>query len=268
MQVQMMNFSSHSSSHSSSTASSHKPKPNNATVPGRIPHRSPPVAPSPWPRNVRQFHDVAYKVPAAAVKAPGPPGPIALIRSIVEAHGYRGLWLGHTGTMFRETGGSAAWFIVKEYATQMFVERRLAKTPMRGGLPSKRDLQPLVWESAVSGAMAGAAGALILYPADTVKSAIQTAEEMGSLRGSGATASSSSMAGVTSDSSRTDISRKPRPGKVGIGTTDGFWSTFVKMYRVHGVKGLYAGCGMTVARAIPSSGIIFVVYDGLNNWFA
>jgi ornithine carrier protein len=120
----------------------------------------------------------------------------------------------------------------------------------------------LVWESAVSGAIAGAAGALILYPADTVKSAIQTAEEM--------RRSSSS----SSNSSPSSIPRElpPRAGavrkrKVGIGTGGGFWKTFGQMYRVHGIKGLYAGCGMTVARAIPSSGIIFVVYDGLNNWF-
>ncbi|KAF5336396.1 hypothetical protein D9611_006538 [Ephemerocybe angulata] len=244
MQVQMMNFPLN--------------KPQSVpSVPGRIPHRSPPLAA--WPSSTSEprtstpksppsragFHDAAASYKVKALPA-GPPGPIALIRSIVETHGYRGLWLGHTGTMFRETGGCAAWFIVKEYVAKALVERRMAKYP---GRATKKDMQPLAWESAVSGAMAGAAGALILYPADTVKSAIQTADEMRtpSLGREGSVAAGAA--------------RKP---KVGVG----FWGTAMKMYKVHGVKGLYAGCGMTVGRAIPSSGIIFVVYDGLNNWFA
>lgn len=39
------------------------------------------------------------------------------------------------------------------------------------------------------------------------------------------------------------------------------------MYKARGVRGLYAGGGMTIARAIPSSAIVFVVYDGLNQRF-
>ncbi|KAG1723048.1 hypothetical protein EDB19DRAFT_1764801 [Suillus lakei] len=37
-----------------------------------------------------------------------------------------------------------------------------------------------------------------------------------------------------------------------------FWSTGVAMYRAQEWRGLYAGCGMTVARAIPCGGIVFV----------
>jgi len=96
----------------------------------------------------------------------------------------------------------------------------------------------LAWESATSGAIAGAVGALMFYPADTVKSAIQTEEELRP-RGAGRNAGRSSFVG-----------------------------TFRKMWARHGVRGLYAGCGMTVARAVPSSGIIFVVYDGLTAYFA
>ena len=40
-----------------------------------------------------------------------------------------------------------------------------------------------------------------------------------------------------------------------------------EMYRRQGLKGLYAGCGITVARAIPSSAMIFVIYDGLSKRF-
>ncbi|KAG1841774.1 mitochondrial carrier [Suillus subluteus] len=46
-----------------------------------------------------------------------------------------------------------------------------------------------------------------------------------------------------------------------------FLGTAKAMYRAQGVKGLYAGCGITVARAIPSSAIIFLIYDGLSSRF-
>jgi ornithine carrier protein len=163
--------------------------------------------------------------------------------------------------MFREVGGCAAWFIMKEYVTQYFVDRRTG-----GGMVSKKDMQPLAWESAVSGAAAGAAGALILYPADTVKSAIQTEEEMNSMRRPKPAVPPTTRSVYSIIQEAATNEGAARRHKMGIGTSSGFWSTFAKMYRTHGVKGLYTGCGMTVARAIPSSGIIFVVYDGLNNW--
>lgn len=55
--------------------------------------------------------------------------------------------------------------------------RRRAK-PLDGGLTSAsaKELRP--WESAVSGAFAGAAFNLAFFPADTVKSAMQTEEEL------------------------------------------------------------------------------------------
>lgn len=80
---------------------------------------------------------------------------------------------------------------------------------------------------------------LALYPADTVKSAMQTEEEL-----------------------RSQLGKKMKKE----GTS--FYRTATRMYSMHGIRGLYAGCGMTVARAVPSSGIVFLVYDGLNSWFS
>ncbi|KAJ2930966.1 hypothetical protein H1R20_g6123, partial [Candolleomyces eurysporus] len=166
MQVQMMNFPL-------------KQPSKTPCVPGRIPHRSPPPSSlASWPSsssssaprsppNRAHIHNSAA---AASVKS--------VSAAALETHGVRGLWLGHTGTMFRETGGCAAWFIAKEYVTRVLVERRLGRPYPTSTSSDSKDVLPLVWESAVSGAIAGAAGALILYPADTVKSAIQTAEEM------------------------------------------------------------------------------------------
>ena len=261
MQVQMMNF--------------HPVKPAPA-APGRILRRAVPILPSSssssyTPSSTRQththihtashvshlsklktptptlittgrlsVHDLAYKssavVEGTAAATLRPPGPIALVRSIVVSYGVRGLWLGHTGSLVRETGGTAAWFVVKEYVARKLVERRVRQDPSYSSSATNTEL--LAWESAASGAIAGGVGVLMFYPADTVKSAVQTEEEL-----------------------------RPR----GVGRNAGrssFVGTFRKMWASHGIRGLYAGCGMTVARAVPSSGIIFVVYDGLTAHFA
>lgn len=167
-----------------------------------------------------------------------PPGPIAIVRSIFRSQGLKGFWLGQTGTIFRETGGSAVWFAAKEVVASTLQRRRGIQTEIDMAHKSSRDTDILAWESAVSGATAGGAATLLFYPADTIKSAIQTEEELRtSSRGT----------------------RVTRP------TT--FWRAAVKMYCAYGFRGFYAGCGMTVARSVPSSGIIFVVYDGLQQRF-
>lgn len=156
------------------------------------------------------------------------PGPIAVLTSVVRSGGLRGLWLGHTGTLIRETGGGAAWFGSKELVSRLLLARRHAEGSI------KQELK--VWESAVSGAAAGVSYNLALFPADTVKSAMQTEAEL-----------------------------RPRPrGEPGAT----FAGTFRAMYKAQGWKGLYAGCGITVARAVPSSALIFIIYDGLNKHFA
>ncbi|KAF8907474.1 hypothetical protein CPB85DRAFT_1254259 [Mucidula mucida] len=72
------------------------------------------------------------------------PGPFAIIKTTIQDHGVRGLWLGHTGTILRETGGTASWFAVKEYLASSLKSRRLGE-----GIPGEL----LPWESAVSGAL-------------------------------------------------------------------------------------------------------------------
>ncbi|KAA1473065.1 mitochondrial carrier [Dentipellis sp. KUC8613] len=159
------------------------------------------------------------------------PGPLAIFTGILRETGLRGLWLGHTGTLIRETGGSAAWFSTKE-----FVAARLrARSPGAGSDGRPRPLAS--WESALSGACAGAMYNLALFPADTVKSTMQTEAEL-------------------------------RPAGAGAKTgTRSFWTVAKELYRAQGVRGLYAGCGVTVARSIPSSAVIFWIYDGLSARF-
>ncbi|KIM52505.1 hypothetical protein SCLCIDRAFT_1223706 [Scleroderma citrinum Foug A] len=176
------------------------------------------------------------------------PGPFSIVSNVIRASGVKGLWLGHLGTIIRETGGTAAWFASKEFFASLLLAHRTQLSPplfnahhnFTGTPRNSTDLLP--WESALSGALAGAIYRLSLYPADTVKSAIQTAEE---LRPSNTfTPSAKVLSG---------------PGS--------FWGTAKAMYKARGVRGLYAGGGMTIARAIPSSAIVFVVYDGLNQRF-
>jgi len=174
------------------------------------------------------------------------PGPISVLMSIIRDTGFRGLWLGHTGTLLRESGGTAAWFATKEFVASLLVSRRHANSP-RAKLDSDSETFPstlvgrkpdlLLWESALAGACAGAAFNLSVFPADTVKSAIQTEQEL-----------------------------RPRLHNSRASQTT-FLRTFKAMYNARGIRGLYAGCGITVARSIPSSALIFLIYDGLCKQF-
>ncbi|SRR6266436_1746860 len=152
------------------------------------------------------------------------PGPLAILRDAIRTDGVRGLWLGQTGTLIRETGGSAAWFGTKELVCKLL--RREAPT---------RELW--AWESALSGACAGAAYNLAFFPADTIKSTMQTEAEL-------------------------------RPASVGTTGQRSFATVARELYRAQGLRGLYAGCGITVARSVPSSAMIFLIYDGLKARFA
>ena len=79
----------------------------------------------------------------------------------------------------------------------------------------------------LAGATAGVSYNFVFYPADTIKSRMQTEELMTS------------------------------------GTRGTFWEVGRKLWREHGIGGLYRGCGITVGRAAPSSAFIFAVYEGL-----
>jgi ornithine carrier protein len=168
-------------------------------------------------------------------------GPISVLTSVVRKDGIRGLWLGHTGTFIRESGGSAAWFATKEFVASLLLRPRLSKQEGHSvSLKSAKSTELRSWESALSGACAGAMFNLVMFPADSVKSTMQTAEEL--------------------RPGRVDPNGKPPPKPTFLGT-------FKAMYRAQGIKGLYAGCGITVARSIPSSAIIFLIYDGLSRHF-
>jgi len=160
-------------------------------------------------------------------------GPFSILRSVIATNGFKGLWLGQTGTLLRESGGSAAWFTMNEFVANLFVMRRERNAHLPAHSLSKKDLN--AWELGISGACAGIAYNVSLFPADSVKSALQTEEEL-----------------------RPRAPGVPRPT---------FFQTFKSMYNARGIRGLYAGLGVTVARSAPSSAMIFLIYDGLNKKF-
>lgn len=50
-------------------------------------------------------------------------GPVKIVMQTLRTEGLRGLWLGQTGTLLRETGGGIAWFLAFEGASRSMIER-------------------------------------------------------------------------------------------------------------------------------------------------
>ncbi|KAF7960076.1 hypothetical protein EAE96_001675 [Botrytis aclada] len=175
------------------------------------------------------------QVPATA---PNGSAPVAaktvssVIREVWHHQGIRGFWNGQLGTLIRETGGCAAWFGSKETVTSLFRKLNAKNSPQSSSSVLSTELVPLpFWQQALAGASAGMSYNFLFFPADTIKSRMQTA-------------STSSTA--------------PR-------------TTFVQegalLWKKHGLKGMYRGCGITVMRSAPSSAFIFMIYDGLKSRF-
>lgn len=142
--------------------------------------------------------------------------PIKVIWDIWKYSGIIGLWRGQTSTLIRESLGSAAWFGSKESVSSLF--RVFNSNP--------NDLAPLpLYQQIIAGASAGMSYNFISFPADTIKSRMQT---------------------------------------LGLGVEKkSIWSETKAVWRHHGIKGYYRGCGITVLRSAPSSALIFCIFDGL-----
>ncbi|SNX86303.1 related to mitochondrial amino acid transporter ARG-13 [Melanopsichium pennsylvanicum] len=166
-------------------------------------------------------------------------GPLTLLRRTIAADGIRGLWLGQTGTLLRETGGGVAWFLAFESCSRYLIARKKAASNRTD--ITKKDLTSL--ELVGSGALAGISYNVVLFPADCVKSTMQTEQEMRAVNNSWIKGP------------------QQQQGEKWKGT--GFYDTFKKIYKTRGIKGLYAGCGVTCLRSAPSSAIIFLMYNKL-----
>ena len=96
-------------------------------------------------------------------------GPIEFISATLKNTGINGFYKGHTGTMLRESIGSAAWFGSFESTAAAFIQYRQKLT---NNIITKDDLSTP--ELMVSGAAAGMSFNAAFFPADVIKSRAQT----------------------------------------------------------------------------------------------
>ena len=171
------------------------------------------------------------QVPLSASSLQGQ-NPLSLIASVYRHHGLLGFWHGQLGTLIRETGGSAAWFGSYESVSTLFRHYREPLLSSFGPEPTATSPLP-IWQQMLAGATAGVSYNFVFYPADTIKSRMQTEEV----------------------------------SQVSHGRRKTFWAVGKTLWRQQGIAGLYRGCGITVGRAAPSSAFIFVIYEGLREWF-
>lgn len=164
-------------------------------------------------------------------------GPLSVIRHIYTQNGLRGFYLGHFPTFLRETGGGAAWFGSYEAVCRLLISREQARAGP-GTTVTQSDLTAP--QLMLAGALAGMAYNFILFPADCIKSHIQTQDEL---------------------RSHHTIRGAPAPRQ-------GFLATGKEIFRSEGIRGLYRGCGITVARSAPSSAVIFLTYEMLSRHFS
>jgi ornithine carrier protein len=168
-------------------------------------------------------------------------GPIGLVRSIISKEGITGLWLGQTGTLLRETGGSAVWFCTFESMVALFVRRR-QESIRSSERVTKDHLSSL--ELMISGGTAGIFYNLVFFPADSIKSTLQTASEL---------------------LAQPDLhTNSPSHHQF---TSKGFLNIGGQIVKARGWKGLYAGCGITCLRSAPSSALIFWIVSRLESRF-
>lgn len=161
---------------------------------------------------------VPLEAPAMGLRKPGI---LSIIASIYRHQGLMGYWHGNLGTFIRETGGGVAWF-------GGFEGMKLVFKQMHHSGPTDKEYELPVYQRMAAGAVAGMSYNFLFYPADTIKSRMQT-EDVKQITGGKSTFSAVGRA----------------------------------IWRQHGLKGLYRGCGITVGRSIPSSAFIFTVYEEL-----
>lgn len=130
----------------------------------------------------------------------------------IRSEGVLGLWQGATSCFAREIPGNMAWF-----GTYELVKRNIQ---IRGGYEYMEQV-PLGW-TALAGACAGVMYWAVPYPADTVKSRIQSSERFSRMS---------------------------------------FMTAFRTILKEEGASGLYRGIGITCLRAAPSNALIFYVYE-------
>lgn len=150
---------------------------------------------------------------------------LQLIKEVFKENGLKGFWHGQTGTLLRECGGTASWFGAYEFVSKELKILRLGSDKIEGA-------ENTVPELLISGACAGITYNLSLFPADTIKSKMQTSS-------------------VINPNSKLT-----------------FISTAKLIHKHGGFRAFYRGLGITLIRAVPSNAVIFFTYEQLKKTFA
>ena len=141
-------------------------------------------------------------------------GPIDCVIKTINKEGFiKGLYRGNVSTMLREIPGNFCWYGTYEGICLMNIPD--------GG--KKEDCSTIV--HIFGGGLAGAMYWTSFYPADTVKSRIQTSKKQ----------------------------------------NESFITVFNNIYKKEGIKGLYRGWTITIIRAVPAHAAIFTIYEKVNN---
>lgn len=136
-------------------------------------------------------------------------GPFDVLVKILKSEGIRGLYRGNVGTLCREIPGNIAWFGVYEIVTKAFLKPG----------ETKNDLK--FWQTMIAGSCSGFSYWTIFFPADSVKSRMQT-----------------------------DMSAQNKK----------FLQVLKMVYRTEGIRGLYRGWMITAIRASYSHAFVFLIY--------
>jgi hypothetical protein len=182
-------------------------------------------------------------------------GPIDCLRRSVRREGYSVLYRGHFATLLREVPGTGSWFTTYELCI---------RSMMRPG-QSRKEVHPSTIIAA--GALGGMASWFIMYPADTIKSAMQTAQPALVQRGKTVPASDATTLAKLLRAQFAAAARSPVPlvtrknPKVVVPPPPTFLGTFSHVYASGGIRGLYAGLLPTMLRAAPSNAVVFLVYE-------
>ncbi|KAJ3236611.1 hypothetical protein HDU78_004501 [Chytriomyces hyalinus] len=133
----------------------------------------------------------------------------------IKTEGLRGLFRGHSATFWRESIGTGVWFGAYEHAC--------AQIRARGNRASNDELRSS--ELVGAGAISGMVASWVCFPADAVKTRMQTADT----------------------------------GSAKLG----FVSAAESIWKKQGVMGFYTGSAITIARSGVSSAVIFLTYESL-----
>lgn len=152
-----------------------------------------------------------------AIAKQGQNGPLQCARDIFRSSGVRGFWKGYFSCLMREVPGNMAWFGAYEMAQSVWM--------MATGVEKQSELS--LFYSALSGSCAGIGYWMVPYPADTIKSRIQTDPNM---------------------------------------TGKSFMQVARHVVDTEGLIGLYRGCTITCLRAVPSCAMVYYVYDWCDRW--